>query len=147
MGTTRRRRDSQADVESFRMRALECMGNHPHRRKRGLFNVLERLSQFAQRCRSKTFLSARLSRLSGSLALSPIKTQSQKGRGKRDGSTLEVSFFNIFDGLQHRIDPLVPNLRTNVRNHSFLCRSLELLVFRCRRGVDNHLLLFQVIDP
>jgi len=86
MGTTRRRRDNQADVESFRMRALECMGNHPHRRKRGLFNVLERLSQLAQRCppclpagRSKTFLSARLSRLSGALALSAITTQSPRG--------------------------------------------------------------------
>ncbi len=90
MGTMRRRRDNQADVESFRMRALECMGNHPHRWKRGLFNVSERLSQFAQRCRSKTFLSARLSRLSGSLALSPITTQSLVGEGKGEGEVTQL---------------------------------------------------------
>ena len=65
------------------------MGNHPDRRKRGFFNILERLSQFAQRCRSKTFLSARLSRLSGFLPLTPIMTQSPRERGK------ELIFFLV----------------------------------------------------
>ena len=59
------------------------MGDHPDCGKHGLFDVLERLSQFAQRCRSKTLLSARLSRLSGSLSLSPITTQSPFERGAR----------------------------------------------------------------
>ena len=65
------------------------MGDHPDCGKRGLFDVLERLSQFAQRCRSKAFLSARLSRLSGSLALPPITTQSPRERGK------ELIFFLV----------------------------------------------------
>jgi hypothetical protein len=90
MGTTRRRRGSQADVESFGMRVLEWMGNHPHPRKWDLFNVLERLSLFTQRYRSKTFSSARLSRLLGSLPLSPMTTQSPEG-----GEIVRRSCFNV----------------------------------------------------
>jgi len=51
------------------------------------------LKQLSSLClpasRSKTFLSARLSRLSGSLALSPIMTQSPRERGK------ELIFFFV----------------------------------------------------